>query len=125
MVVEGMWPLFGCGVLGGLLVELLRWWKLRESETFPSYSRSPFYWLITLAMILAGGFISVLYGLEPRNALMAVNIGASAPAVIGALAVKPPNGVRLGGDSETQTRGFRENVESATGSVRSFLGFGT
>lgn len=124
MVVQGFWPLFGCGVAGGALVELLRWWKLRENPDFPAYATSIKYWAITLIMICAGGGISILYGLEPRNALMAVNVGASAPAIIAAFSVQQPS-VLEDRSGTTRTRAAGERRAKRNDSIRSFLGFGT
>ena len=86
---------FMYGVFGGLLAELLGLYKLRTqvSATFPAYLRSPFYWVVTIGMILAGGGLVWLYhkiGLEFKP-IIAVNIGASAPLILGSLVQsKPP-----------------------------------
>src|SRR5262245_40583494 len=79
---------FGFGALGGCLVELVRWWKLRDAAEFPVYTRRFGYWAITLLMIGAGGLTATLYGLDPSNVAALVNIGASTPAILGALASK-------------------------------------
>ena len=55
MQVQGWLSIFICGCLGGALMELLRWWKIREAQAFPHYARKPGYWLITILMIIAGG----------------------------------------------------------------------
>jgi hypothetical protein len=39
---------FALGALGGCLVELLRWWKLREANEYPVYVRKFGYWAITI-----------------------------------------------------------------------------
>ena len=86
---------FMYGVFGGLLAELLGLYKLRTQApaTFPAYLRSPFYWVVTIGMILAGGGLVWLYhksGLELKP-IIAVNIGASAPLILGSLVQsKPP-----------------------------------
>lgn len=101
---------FMYGVFGGLLAELLGLYKLRTqvSAAFPAYLRSmtyffawlysrkninPFYWVVTIGMILAGGGLVWLYhksGLEFKP-IIAVNIGASAPLILGSLVQsKPP-----------------------------------
>jgi hypothetical protein len=79
---------FGLGMLGGALVELLRWWKLRDSDNFPVYARKIGYWVITLSMILAGGIIATLYGLDQSHAAALINLGASTPAILSALSTK-------------------------------------
>jgi hypothetical protein len=90
MDISGLAQVFGLGALGGALVELLRWWKIRESARFPIYAARAGYWVITGLMICAGGVMAILYGLDQHNAAALINIGASAPAIIGALATKVP-----------------------------------
>ena len=82
------------GIFGGLLAELLGLYKLRTQapSAFPSYLRSKFYWLVTIAMILAGGVLVLIYnksGLELKP-IIAVNIGASAPLILGTLIQTTP-----------------------------------
>ena len=90
-ILEGfMW-----GVFGGFVAEILGLFKLRHEKpgTFPDWLNSPFYWLITIAMIFAGGGLVVVY-LESQfalNALLSVNIGASAPLILGTLVSQAPN----------------------------------
>lgn len=69
-----------------MLAELLRWYKLREAAELPLYARSPFYWVLTVLMILAGGFLAVLYGTHSKNAILVVQIGLSAPLLLRVLA---------------------------------------
>jgi hypothetical protein len=85
---------FWYGVLGGVLAELFGMWKLRRElkETLPPYLRSWFYWLMTVLMIASGGFVAFIYfksgvSLSP---LLAVNVGASAPLIIGSLTAASP-----------------------------------
>ena len=122
MPVTGFWAIFGLGCLGGALVEILRWWKLREAPEFPTYARRFGYWLITGSMILAGGIVATLYGLEKSNAVMVVNLGASTPAIIGALAAQPP---QRGQSPAAPT--LEQAIEGASwlGSIRKFLAFGS
>ena len=91
--------LFGCGILGGLFTELLGLFKLRQQAPaqIPAYLRSIFYWVVTIAMIIAGGGLVLIYsaaGID-LNPLVAVNIGASAPLIIGSLASQVPVEVRV------------------------------
>ena len=82
MDLDGILPVFLCGVLGGFLGELFKWYRLREKKVLPFYATSLFYWGVTSLLILSGGGLCVLYGTKDVNALMAVNIGLSAPLII-------------------------------------------
>jgi hypothetical protein len=85
------WWVFGLGVLGGGLAELLKWFQLREnSQNFSEYKKGLFYWIVTGLMMLAGGVLAVLYGVESSKPLLALNIGISAPLIIKGLASAAP-----------------------------------
>ena len=117
MQITGTGQIFLFGCLGGALLELLRWWKMRESPNFPAYARKPVYWLLTVAMILAGGCIAAVYGAGPVSAIQAMNIGAAAPAIIGALAVEPGRSTRVA----------KRNLDGSLANsnrLREFLSFG-
>jgi hypothetical protein len=84
--------LWGC--FGGILAELLGWFRLRHElgTKFPDHATSIAYWLVTLLMVLAGGGLALAYiksnvGL---NAVLALNVGASAPLILGTLAAQAP-----------------------------------
>src|SRR5262245_23621126 len=119
---------FALGVLGGGLVELVRWWKLREAPEFPLYAKKPGYWAITALMVAAGGVMATLYGLDARNTVALVNIGASTPAILGVLASKA---TALGG-SDPGPSGLGEKSFKGSGLqgvahaelVRRFVAFG-
>jgi hypothetical protein len=89
-VLEG----FAWGVLGGMFAELLGWFKLRfqSPEDFPSQMKTLEYWIVTVSMMLAGGLLVVAYLRSDVkvNAIMAVNVGASAPLILGALVSQAP-----------------------------------
>lgn len=82
------------GIFGGLLAELLGLYQLRTQarSAIPSYLRSAFYWGTTIGMILAGGGLVFVYGKSGvnLNPIIAVNVGASAPLILGSLVQKKP-----------------------------------
>jgi hypothetical protein len=103
-----------CGMIGGILGELIKWYKLRTSENLPKYLKSPFYWIITLLVIISGGILAVLYGYVKVSAILAVNIGISAPLLIQSFArIKTSNS---GLDSH-----FDENNRESKKSLRSYF----
>lgn len=82
------------GVVGGFLAELFGLWKLRHElkESLPPYLKSWFYWIMTVLMIGSGGIMALVYvksgvALSP---ILALNVGASAPLIIGSLTASPP-----------------------------------
>jgi hypothetical protein len=82
---------FGLGVFGGALAELLKWFQLiQNSQNLSEYKKSPIYWVVTGLMILAGGGLAVAYGVQITNPLVAINIGASAPLIVKGLASVAP-----------------------------------
>lgn len=84
---------FVWGVLGGILVEALFWWRIRDKADRPDFANSVrYYWLPTIAMIFAGGVIVIAH-LRSGSSLSAhasLNLGASAPLVLGAASKSLP-----------------------------------
>jgi len=82
------------GIAGGIFAELLGWFKLRTQapEDLPLQMKSMYYWLVTVIMICAGGILVTAYLRSDVkvNAIMALNIGASAPLILGALVSQSP-----------------------------------
>ena len=108
MLVTGFFNVFLCGVFGGFLGELLKWYNLRTSKNLPMYLKSPFYWIVTILIILSGGLLTILYGYQNINAILAVNIGLSCPLIIRALA---SNSVNVSENSMNSSTMNRESIE--------------
>lgn len=70
------------GLFGGCIAEFIRWYGIRDSPDYEVYKKTMMYWLLTFAMIIIGGVWTTLYGTQNISAIMAVNLGASAPALI-------------------------------------------
>jgi hypothetical protein len=85
---------FVFGLLGGVLREVLTLFRLRHQpiRLLPVWVKSPWYWATTALMLLSGGFLVVIYmrsniAVAP---ILAVNIGASAPLILGSLVSQAP-----------------------------------
>ncbi len=80
------------------MLELVHWWRLRNTkERFPEYIRYWRYWVITVAMIIASGFLCLLYFGDRGQALVVFHVGVSAPLIIQKLATQMANpGARSG-----------------------------
>ena len=82
------------GLAGGALAEVLGLWKMRQvaAAELPHYLKSPFYWCMTVAMVAVGGVVAFIYVQSGiiLSPLLAVNVGASAPLIIGSLTAAPP-----------------------------------
>lgn len=92
MILDGFLQVFIGGLIGGFLGDFLGWWKLRTCapHKLPYYLKSPFYWCLTVVMWLLGGILAVAYGTQQINAVLAVNLGISAPLILENLASTVP-----------------------------------
>lgn len=90
MVIDGGWAIFGVGCAGGVLAELLHWWGLRQADKLPYYASSIFYWAITVAMVMAGGFIAWLYFGNSAEGIVALHVGISTPLILQKLVTTIP-----------------------------------
>jgi len=90
-IIEG----FLFGVLGGVLVEALGLYNLRKDypDVCPKWLKSKFYWSITVIMVLIGGGLVDIYLLSNMtlNPWLAVNVGASAPLILGTVTSQAPD----------------------------------
>jgi H+/Cl- antiporter ClcA len=92
MNISGFWKTFLIGCFGGVMGEALNWYLRRESPRIAKYLKSARYWITTIIMILVGGLLAVLYGVEEKSAILVAHIGLTAPLIIKTLAQLPPEG---------------------------------
>lgn len=82
----GLWETIGWGVFGGIVAELVELFEARQrlAHEIPYWLKSRIYWAITAAMILVGALLAVAYARSGASltALLAINIGASAPLAL-------------------------------------------
>lgn len=81
---------FFWGLAGGIASEVLKWFRVREElhKGIPDYAKSWPYWGVTVFMVLMGGVLVLAHRASEGvdlNPILAVNIGASAPLILGAL----------------------------------------
>jgi hypothetical protein len=77
---------FLLGFLGSVSVELVTCFHLYQSELpFPSRYRKKGFWAIRILIAVAAGGLVLAYGIKD-NAILAINVGASAPAILLTLA---------------------------------------
>jgi hypothetical protein len=83
---------FWIGVIGSIAVELVAVAAIFEAgTTFPPKYRNPWFYLIRALIAAAGGILVLIYNVG--NLPAALQIGASTPAVLAALAtVRRPQG---------------------------------
>lgn len=107
MILSSGLTVFGVGLAGGIATEILHWWNLRENPNLPEYAKRPFYWLVTLAMIVLGGGLAWLQLGENADALITFQIGLAAPMLLEKLIKSVPE---------------RPGAMGTQASVRDFLG---
>ena len=78
------------GFLGGGVTDFLKLYKVREflHEGFPEYAKSKAYWIVTTIMAVLGCLLVFSYQRmdeQALNPLLALNVGASAPLILGSL----------------------------------------
>jgi hypothetical protein len=83
LVLSGFWPVYGVGTFGGLVSELYLLYRDRGKKRLLNYSRLD--WTVTIAMILVSGGVTALYGVNNVSGLLAMQLGASTPLIIGRL----------------------------------------
>lgn len=82
MAIESAQWVFLVGAAGGAALEFLHWYGLRRDPRLPAYTRSPFYWIVTIVMIALGGLVALLYFGPRAEPLLAFHVGASTPLLL-------------------------------------------
>ena len=82
MQLNSSLEVFVVGTFGGVLLELLHWYKLRRDERLPDYVGSPHYWFISFAMALVGGSVALLYFGARADAILVFHTGLSTPLIL-------------------------------------------
>jgi hypothetical protein len=90
MTIESGWLVFLTGCLGGVFCELLHWWDLRTKPEWPAYAYWPRYWVLTLAMLAAGGIVCWLYFGQRADGVVALHVGLSTPLILQKLVASVP-----------------------------------
>ena len=107
MILETLWTQIFVALLGGGAAELLHWYALsRKSGRVAKYKKKPLYWSTTLAMILLGGFMPLLYIQGSASALLCFHLGAATPVIIQKLIANMPAATVAQGAQDTSVREF-------------------
>lgn len=77
LVLNGFWQVYSVGMFGALLMEIRILYRDRKKRISTRTS----YWVITAVAVLAGGIVPVLHGIDGVSALLAMQLGASAPLI--------------------------------------------
>lgn len=81
------------GFLGSLAIEIVNIYQVFQDENpkMPSRYKSYLFWFVRLMLAIIAGGLAMAYKID--NAILAVNIGASTPLILQALAkgIQPPN----------------------------------
>lgn len=96
--------LFLIGCLGGMCVEILKHARKLEGRRFPDATELG----VSIILILLGGVVAFFYQGQVESIMVAAQIGATAPAIVGAWAsgAKPP-GNGGGGGLHARSEGER------------------
>ena len=83
------------GLAGGCAAETLKWYRIREElhKGVPAHAKSWLYWAVTGIMAAMGGLLVFVYQASEGvnlSPILALNIGASAPLILGTLVGQIP-----------------------------------
>jgi hypothetical protein len=80
--LNGFAPVFFVGMVGVVLVELLKVASWKNTGKFTEKYSQPMYWIATAALLVVSGAVAALNGTEHVSALKAIQLGINAPAIV-------------------------------------------
>lgn len=99
LVARLWWQVFLAGAAGPFLVEIGKFATARNRKRALQRLTEPSYWAVTIALLLLGGCVALMYGIEPQGVpvLRAAHLGAAGPLLVSAWASSaPPDAKRKG-----------------------------
>lgn len=86
-----------CGVGGGIAVEILRFYRIRDDlhKGAPDWSKSWLYWAVTLAMIALGGVLVGLYESSGDERSPGVQHRRLCTLIVANLTDRAPSGLQI------------------------------
>jgi hypothetical protein len=99
LVANLWWQVFLAGAAGPFLVEIGKLATARNHKRALQRLTEPSYWAVTIALLLLGGFVALMYGIDPQGVpvLRAAHLGAAAPLLVSAWASAAPQDVQRKG----------------------------
>jgi hypothetical protein len=90
MILDQLWHQALMGMAGGMMLELLHWYRLTRKFPNKQFIRSGIYWVSTVSMWGLGAVTPILYSSGSASALLCFHLGASAPLLLQKLATTTP-----------------------------------
>ena len=88
------WEAFAFSCAGALGVQILHWLSVARKGRWPQCSKSTVHWLLTAGLILISGVVgAAVFHSRAFDALLAMQVGVSAPLLINQLGRTVPTEV--------------------------------
>lgn len=82
MELDGFLEVFAGGMLGVVLVELLKVAAWKNSGKLTEKYSQPMYWIATGALLVVSGFVAALNGIDHVPIVKVIQLGINAPAIV-------------------------------------------
>lgn len=82
MELNGFWQVFFGGMLGPILLELVKIAGWKNAKKDLGIYREPLYWVSTAALLVLAGIVVALNGVSQVPVVHAIELGIGAPAII-------------------------------------------